>query len=274
MTLIIILIAIVVQRFMKFNSYSHQFDWASHYFQWMNSKVKSITTGHGLVGVAILVVPIVLIAAIVFGIAYGFFGLLGVGILQLVLVWYCLDARDIEKEPFEKATSETILLTSYRNLFANLFWYGFFGPVGLVLYVVVGRLSPVIPKSLPAASTSSAENEGEADQDPLEQPQKSDGSLHEYLMKIQGVLDWVPVRLLGLSFALVGHFAAVFKLWLQKLFHGVSDVQSLVVEWGQAALKLDTEEGSPLAPAIHLVDRSLLVWLVVNFLLTAGVILG
>lgn len=264
MTLIIILVAIVLQRFLKFNSYSRQFNWASPYFQLMNSKVKQITAGHGLLGVAILVVPIVLVSAILFGVAYGIFGLIGTGVLQLALVWYCLDARDIRKEPYDNATSESLLLKSYQHLFAILFWYGVFGPVGLVLYISVSHLSSVVPKAIaPAAETS-----GE------EVSTQSSASLHEYLLKTLGVLDWVPARLLGLSFALVGNFGDVFKLWFQKLFHGIQDPQRLVVEWGTAALKSESVEGGALESSINLIDRSLLIWLVVILLLTVGVIVG
>lgn len=259
MALIIVLIAIVVQRFLKFNSYSRQFDWSSHYFQWMSSKVQQITTGHGFVGLAILVVPIVLAAAILFSVAYSLLGVLGTGALQLILVWYCLDARDIRKEPYVNATSKTVLLHSYYGLFAVLFWYCLFGPVGLVLYISVYQLSQVVPKTL---------------SDSKEETQQSDHSLQEYLVKTQGVLDWVPVRLVGLSFALVGSFGAVFKLWMQKLFEGISNPSALVVEWGQAALKAESSEGDQLGPTIDLIDRSLLVWLVVIFLVTIGVFLG
>jgi len=267
MTLIIILIAIVVQRFLKFNSYSRQLNWATGYFHWMNSKVKQVTAGHGLLGLAILVVPIVLIAAMIFGIAYGIFGRLGTGILQLALVWYCLDARDIRKEPYDSATSQSLLLASYQNLFAILFWYGLFGPVGLVLYISILHLSRVIPKTITSSDDTTQEQE-------VVVAQQNSVSLHEYLVKTQGILDWIPVRLLGLSFALVGSFGAVFKLWLQKLFHGVSDPQTLVVEWGQAALKAESTAGQPLDSTIDLIDRSLLIWLVVILLLTVGIILG
>jgi len=260
MALIVVLIALAVQRFLNFHSAAYQLDWASHYFQWMNSRVKQITAGHGLVGLAILVLPIVFVAAIIFTLAYGLLGYVGTGILQLILVWYCLDVRDLRKEPYGDGESETLLLQSYQRIFAVLFWYCLFGPVGLVLYVSVNQLSHVIPKTVSAA-------EGE------EEIQSSD-SLHAFLLKAQGVLDWAPVRLLGLSFALVGSFGAVFKLWMQKLFHGITDPQALVVEWGRAALKAESSEDSQTEATVDLVDRSLLVWLVVVFLVTIGVFLG
>ena len=259
MALIIVLIALAIQRFVKFNSYSRQFDWAAHYFQWMSNRIKQITTGHGLIGLLILVVPVVLVTAIIFSLVYQLLGYLGAGVLQLALVWYCLDGRDIRKEPYGDATTEKILLQTYQHLFAVLFWYCVLGPVGLVLYICVSQLSQVAPRTL-ASSEQETQHNGD--------------HLYEYLSKTLGILDWVPVRLLGLSFALVGSFAAVFKLWMRKLFEGITDPPLLVVEWGQAALAAESTEKSPLESTIDLVDRSLLVWLFVVLLVTVGVFLG
>ena len=249
MVLVIVLMALVIQRFLGFNSYSRRFDWALHYFQWMTSKIKQITQGHGFVGLAILVLPVVLVAAIILSLAYGFFGYLGAGILQLMLVWYCLDGRDIRKEPYEQAASEVVLSQAYQQLFAILFWYCVFGPVGLVLYITVSQLAHVAPRTL-VSSVSEAEQD--------------ESVLPDYLMKTLGVLDWLPVRLLGLSFALVGSFAAVFKLWMQKLFEGIANPQALVIEWGEAALKAEkaeTEKQAQLEPVINLI-RSIFARLV------------
>ncbi len=257
MALIIILIALVVQRFLKFNSIAYQIDWAPSYFHWMSSKVKLMTTCHSLWGLVILIVPIVILAAVIFGLTHALLGWFGAGVLQLVLVWYCLDIKDIYKAQDENTTTEAILLRAYQGVFVLLFWYGLFGPVGLVLYVTVNQLLPAMPKTLVSST---------------EQASRDRLGLYDMFVKVQALLDWVPVRLLGLSFALVGSFAVVFKLWLQKLFDGIINPQALVVEWGQAALKAESIEG--VKPAIDLVDRSLLVWLAVLFLVTLGVFLG
>ena len=115
--------------------------------------------------------------------------------------------------------------------------------------------------------------------------EESDTSLNRCMNKILGVLDWVPVRLVGLSYALVGHFGSVFKSWLKKLLQGVSNTQELVAEWGMIALKqagtpdisTSTTQAAPntqQAEAITLIDRSLIVWLVVILLVTFGFLLG
>jgi len=270
MALIVILICLGIQRFAKFNSYSHQLNWVEPYFTWLTTKFGQITKGHGFIGVAILVLPVLIGVAVVFALTYSLLGIIGYAVLSLAILWYCMDGRDIRKEAYEDRTPGALFLTTYRGLFAVIFWFALLGPVGLALYISVVKLEALIQKQ-PLAS-------------PEEAPEKTKTSLQECMRKTLGVLDWVPVRMLGLSYAVVGHFGSVFKSWLKKLSQGVSNTQNLVVEWGMIALHratattdtssaqagADTQESE----AITLIDRSLLVWLIVIFLVSFGVLLG
>ncbi len=275
MSLIIILVCLGIQRYLKLNSYSHQVNWVEPYFKWMTAKVEQITKGHGFIGVAILVLPVLIGVAIIFALVYNLLGTIGYMVLSIVLVWYCMDGRDARREPYENMTTQALFITTYRNLFGVLFWYALFGPVGLSLYITVSKLQNFIAKQplvLPEGSDVSL-------------PKESDTSLNRCMNKTLGVLDWVPVRLVGLSYALVGHFGLVFKSWLKKLLRGVSNTQELVAEWGMIALKQvstsDTSAGATQAAAniqqteaIALIDRSLLVWLIAILLVTFGFLLG
>jgi len=251
MSLIVILICLGLQRYLKFNSYSCQLHWVDPYYKWMTAKFAQITKGHGFVGAAILVLPILAVVAIVFALVFNWLSLIGYAVLSIAIVWYCMDGRDMQKDPYENMSAQDLFITSYRNLFGVIFWYALFGPVGLTLYFSAGKLQNLIMDQ----QTSSHE--------------ETQSSLSLCIDKIMGVLDWVPVRLVGLSYALVGHFGLVFKSWLKKLFDGISNTQKLVSEWGMIALK-DVAEDTQTAEAITLIDRALLVWLVVLFLISLG----
>lgn len=265
MALFVILICLAIQRYGKFNSYSRQLHWIEPYFKWMTGKVGQIMKGHGLIGAAILILPFLVGIAIIFALVSALLGDFGYFILSVVLLWYCLDARDIRKEPYEDKTSKALFITTYRNLFGVIFWFSLFGPVGLSLYIIVVKLGDLLVEGSPYISDEFGIALGE--------------SLH----KILAILDWIPVRLLGLSYALVGHFGSVFKSWLKKLSQGLSNTEALVAEWGMIALQQgstsDISSAQDVASAhekeaISLIDRSLLVWLIVIFLITFGIFLG
>lgn len=235
MEFIVILVVIGLQRFAKLNSYSRQYDWMTPYYSYLKGKVIYITKGHPLVGSVIILMPVILLVAIVFALIYGLLNTVGYFIANAVLLWYFLDARDLHKEPYSQTDEQAIFVHNYQVLFARLFWFYFFGPVGLSLYVATMLLLDTLAKA------------------------ESANGLSAFVTKLLAVLDWVPIRLVGLSYALVGNFTAVFKSWLQHAWQGLQDSPRLIATWGKIALSADKQ--SEQTPA-SLVDRALLVWLV------------
>ncbi len=258
MSLIIILICIGLQRYLHFNSYTFQVNWLEPYYQWLSAKVSAVTTGHGVVSLLLLVVPILLIVGIVAALFYHLLGAVGYWLFSLIFLWYLLDARDIQKHSYPNTTPEKLFTICYQKLFALIIWYFVFGPVGLALYVVVRDLQEFLSKK------ESTDNQ----------------QLLTVTNNTLGLLDWVPVRLLGLSFALVGHFGAVFKSWMPKLLTGFKTGQQHIIEWGLAALQLsppttpDSPTTVPQEDVVTLLNRSLLVWLVAMALITIGIWIG
>ncbi len=94
-----------------------------------------------------------------------------------------------------------LLATSFERLFAVLFWYLVLGPAGALAYFVLLQM-----RRARDLSTSLD----------YEQP---------WLTRLEFVLEWVPARLLGLTFALAGQFEATFK----RLRHYAADAQSSAV---------------------------------------------
>lgn len=250
MALIIILLCIGVQRYLGWNSYSHQVSWLKRYVDWMTVRFSQVMQqGNGYIDVAILVVPILVVLAVVFTVVAHLLGDFAYFLLNALLLWYCLDARDIKKEPYDINQPEELLVISYKHVFAVIFWFAVFGPIGLALYSIVGELRSF-----------------------LQREQESHQAMSASVVKVQGVLDWVPIRLVGLSFALVGHFASVFKQWLAQALLGIKDNVYQVADWGMTAVRhASSDESSDQADeVVQLIDRSLLVWLVCIALFTIG----
>lgn len=232
MAFIVILACLAVQWFLNFSSTSYAFHWADSYSQWMlRGKFSSLTQGHGIFAILLLVLPIVIVMSLLFTVVYHTLGHVGYLILSLLLLWYCIDIT-----PFRKSSpalpANDLFIKSYQKIFAPLLWYFVLGPVGLALYIVVATLRAQLPA-------------------------------HHYFNVTLGVLDWVPIRLLGLTFALAGNFGAVFKVWMKELFQSVTDNQNQVGLFGESALSPDSD-------ALSLVHRALFIWLVIMALITVG----
>ncbi len=233
MSFIVILACLSTQWFLNLSSALYTFHWAGKYTQWMmNDKFSKLASGHGFFTVLLLVLPIVIVMSLLFTIVYHTLGHVGYLILSLLLLWYCVDVTILKKTPTTEIPHADLLLDSYQKIFAPLLWYFVLGPVGLVIYVVVATLRAQLPA-------------------------------HKYFILTQGVLDWVPIRVLGLTFALAGNFGSVIKVWMRELFQSVSDSQNQVVIFGESALESDSD-------VMSLVRRALLIWLVIMALITVG----
>lgn len=231
MSFIVILVCLSAQWFMGLGSSMYQFHWAGSYVKWMGQQFSKLMKGHGLFGVLVLVLPILIVVSLIFTFVYHVLGHVGYLVLSLLLLWYCVDVAILRQKP-ATASAADLFLNSYQKIFAPLLWYFVFGPVGLTLYVVVAILRVEL-----------------RDQ--------------HYFVITQGVLDWVPIRVVGLTFALAGNFGAVFKLWMSNLLQGVSDNQDQVVTFGESATGSDSH-------AMDLIRRTLLIWLVIMALITLG----
>lgn len=104
-----------------------------------------------------------------------------------------------------------LLSSFFERLFAVLFWYLLLGPVGALFYHL-GFLyrSRVSPHSVAAAS--------------------------ELVLRLVYLLEWVPARLLGLTFSLAGDFVAGFARLRAVLFDLDRSAVSVVYACALAAL--------------------------------------
>jgi membrane protein required for beta-lactamase induction len=84
---------------------------------------------------------------------------------------------------------------------------------------------------------------------------------------VQDILNWIPVRLFTLFFALGGHFVNVLSCWRKKTTWGLTTNDKLLTECGIAALgdNEDTiaQDGSAGKSAIGLLDRAFVITLIV-----------
>jgi AmpE protein len=134
---------------------------------------------------------------------------------------------------------------AFERLFAVLFWFVTLGPAGAVAY----RLAAL-----------ESERAGE----------------RERTLPLLLWIEWIPVRLLGISYALVGDFDACIHRWHTLLDDGHTSADVALENCGNAALRLDTLDVSAESPealiargareieSIEVLHRrALLVWMVI-----------
>lgn len=243
MKLLVILLSVGAQRFLHLTNRGKHWDWFKGYFEWLSKKVELVTQGHPIMAISVVILPLLFIVSIVFALVYHLLGGLGNLVLSLAFVWYFLDARDYIKYPLsENATSEDYIEHTFTTVFCVLFWYFLFGPIGLALYVSVAEMRQYLATN---------ENGGRE-------------VLYDYASAFQGILNWVPARLLALTYALVGHFTASISAVLKGLGLGINRDHQYLVDCAKASLQnpSDTQE------TIQLIERAALVWLVVLALIT------
>ncbi len=236
MGFIVILVALALQYYLNFSSQPYRYDWMTPYFRWISSKMSLIETAQPIIAVATIILPLLILVSLVFGLVFHLLGNTGYFVLSLAWLWYALDVRS--------KTSSQALQHALYEVFSVVFWYYFFGPVGLALYVSVRALQ----KTLVGLERQSLSN---------------------LLSQIEQLLIYLPVRLLGLSFALVGSFSPVMQIWLKKWQIGSESI--LLEEFASAALDnalLDTTAVNTL------IERAAWVWLVVMALVSIGVLIG
>jgi AmpE protein len=266
MTFIIVLLALVLERFFHWHHLRH-WRWYMNYERWLNMRV-----GHWsapLVLVAGVLPPVLIIGLLQHLLAGWWWGIFEF-ILGIIVLLYCLgpdnlwaqaydginklntqDAGAIgqvqtafgmaaadNSQMFHQAFVRAIFIAAHQRIFAVLFWFAILGPVGAVFYrLIEGMSSELKPGNKIAA-------------------------------QIKNVLDWPSSRLFTFFFALGGHFSAVFNYWKREAPKGLNNHAQLIGESGMLALDILEnnqlpETGAAEREALTLIDRVFVIGLVI-----------
>lgn len=134
---------------------------------------------------------------------------------------------------------------AYQSFFAVIFWYFLLGPAAALGYRLL---------ALSAANSH--------------QP-----ALKERAAQLRHAMDWLPVRVLALSFALVGNFVSVTRMMLHEVLNWHISAGQLIARVGRVADDIPEEEEAQSALARldslwELLLRSAVLWYAVFALWT------
>jgi adenosylcobinamide-phosphate synthase len=195
--------------------------------------------------------------------------------------WRGGTATELSSEEVARVAVERGLVDAYRQVFATLFWFTILpGPAGAVLYRTAVLLADEWHDNVPGAEVT-----------PIGAALALFGRPARQLLWL---LDWVPVRLTALSFAIVGDFEDAIFCWRTQakewagqegglhagilLASGAGALGVLVggtlpVETGEPEFRPTLGLGEPasadqLPSAVALGWRTLILWLLLILLLT------
>jgi AmpE protein len=246
MTFITLLLCLSLERFLHKGNLLARFNWFERYV----SKIQQLTYNHTwtqqhYVFLLLIVLPIALPVAIIYYFSLVFIqGLLSFLIGAFVL-FYCLGPMNIYNTT---RVHQPLFWQANETLFGVIFWFALLGPVAALVYRLVERAAH-IHANYPLLSKMAGE--------------------------VRAILDWLPIRLFSLLYALAGNFVRTSQFWLDYFIRDLSYNRELIEKSGRIALGLEetselTLENYP--QAIKLIDRSLIIFLIIVFAVTLGVL--
>jgi AmpE protein len=175
-----------------------------------------------------VIVAAVVVLVIFFVLKAVSFGLLSF-LFSIAVLLFCLGSLDFSSI----AEHDDLIEIAINRIFSVIFWFALLGPAGAVVY----RVAAIMNSGREARI-------------------------------FQQLLDWIPVRLLALAFAIVGHFTQVITGLVQSLLSGYTQNEFLLTNCFDAAYAAEVKPGAEAKLnkthyLIQLINRSLIVWLVV-----------
>lgn len=284
MKLIILLIVLGLERYLGIGEKLKRFCWFNSYLNRLHDFLGKQPWFQGMVGALLTILPIPVVATLVCGLlshfrheTHSFIWL----ILSVLVLFYCLGPRDIYRQVYayidgqgkstggntsdiedqmldgasiaeSHAVTKSIFWQANQSLFGVLFWFMLLGIFGALFY----RCTVLLRQASSNASSPFANQ-------------------HMTAQQIQNMLDWLPVRVFTLFFALVGQFNASFGYWLDNIISGLSNSRRFISEGGLISLgAVKAEKGSHHAEEYHaslsLIDRALIIFLAIVALFTLG----
>ena len=276
MTLIVLLACLALQYFTNTTGALPRFDWMRLYTKSASSFLDKSSLWGSIWGLLALLIPPLFVVGLIDLVLHAkVFGLMEF-LFSLIILLYCMYAENLRfklqpyfealsrqdfnaanqaaedyligklpTQPAELCRSITQLFfdKALVQVFSYLFWFAILGVYGVTIYYVVSSLRRLASENNNIASP-----------------------FLTIAKQAQAILDWIPLRLAGLSYALVGHFANGFGYWLKHLFSGIDANPELTWKFGLAALnkdpndlRADLEENKA---SITLVHHAVIVWLV------------
>ncbi len=139
---------------------------------------------------------------------------------KLLTVWRGMPAHELNAKEVARVSTEEALLTAHRTLFGSLVWFVLFGSIGLggAVGALLYRLGQILCKRW------AIKNELEL------------AEFGRFAQQAFCVLDWLPVRITALVFAIVGNFEDTIYCWRTQAVNWTDKQDGIVLASGAGSL--------------------------------------
>ena len=189
------------------------------------------------------------------------------GARKIVGDWEGHSIADFKADVLLRVSLEKLLLCAHRQFFGVFFWFVLLGPAGAVLY----QLAHILNQKWGALDHHEY------------------GRFGLFPDTAFKVLDWVPLRLTAVSFAVVGNFEDAIRCWQEQAPHWTNKAHGVILAAGAGALGVrlgqpieidgqikyrpdiglgEAVDADYLDSAVSLIWRSIALWLGLLLLLT------
>ena len=247
--LITIVISLVLQYFLCLRSEKLQVNWVKAYLDLVATRLPKLVDLNSVLNGIVLFFPVAVIVTLLYMLLNWVlqWTVIVIYILNLFLFWYFTDFEKFTDQCAAEYTPESLLHKRIQYLFAPLFWCALFHNFFVLFYYVILRQFDSYQRQLLGEESGLAEK-----------------NLLLY------ILNWIPVRLLGFAFAVVGNFQPLIAKWRDNFISRISHVEFLMQMLSCSIAKggeSESSEGLGLSGRVDTLEsqrlsfNALLVWL-------------
>ncbi|MDX1537720.1 regulatory signaling modulator protein AmpE [Arsukibacterium sp.] len=170
----------------------------------------------------------------------------------------------------QNSYGQTLIWLNFRYYAATAFWFLVFGAFGVITYALLRQLQE--PVTLSTAEETAGSNEEVSAYAEL-QPDTAGPDAVQYMTFWA---QWLPTRLFGLGFALVGYFSRASNTLLAYFMDFSTDNEQVLTEVAVAAEPLEQEQlntADETSAMVQLAKRNMLFFLALVAVLTLSGVL-
>lgn len=241
MSFLVLILTILIEKLSNWRGFLQKDQW---WYEQLKRSTKLLPQHHTLAFLLALSVPIIGLAVVLVVLKSLLYGLLLIPV-HLAIVLYSLNRGDIRtalgsfRDAWRRQDTHAASLAAQRDLFIQseepagllqavqgyLLWQGYQGFFAIIFYYLIGGPLAALTYRLLVLSAEQAQWPEAAG--------RATRLLH--------ILDWLPVRLLSASFALIGNFITVNRALMHDLLCITESADTLLSKAGRAAVEADSD---------------------------------